>query len=197
MKRRPELRILPGSKLEVPRQHSHDRVWKTAERHRLAYYALSSAKPFLPCGVAQHGHPGRLRQVLACMKVAPQYRCDAKRAEKTIAYADTVHWLCTCRSSEQVAGFVVDIHRAKDLIEFLPVEIVEIRKVGARHHRDTFSYLNQPRGIRVGQRLDQCGVDKAKDGNASAYPQCQYQNGRTSEAWTLAQLAQRVTKILE
>src|ERR1700737_909440 len=51
--------------------------------------------------------------------------------------------------------------------------------------------------LRVRQRLEQDGIDRAKDGRRAANAERQYHDDRRGEARSLAQLAQRVANVLD
>ena len=135
-----------------------------------AYHILSSAEPFLPRGVAQDHGIGRGRQILASVEIAAEQWSDSQSTKKPVAYPCSLHRFRACGGAQHVAASREDVHRAENLVEPLPVEIVGIRKVGARKQRAALQHANQPVGIRIRQRLDQRGIHKAEDGHAGAMP---------------------------
>jgi hypothetical protein len=91
---------------------------------------------------------------------------------------------------------VVDVHGAEGLIDFLPIEIVEIRDIAFRTDRDALKNANQSCGIPVGQGLKQSGVDECKDSYTGAHSQGQHEDGGTGESQILSQLPQSESHIL-
>ena len=69
------------------------------------------------------------------MKIAPQRGNNAQRAEESITHIRGPHPLRARRSREDVAIVLINIHRRENLVESLPVEIVEIRKMKSRTER--------------------------------------------------------------
>ena len=118
----------------------------------------------LPRGIAQDHARRRCGQILSRIKIAAHHGSDAQGVKEPIAHPNPGHRFGSGGRAQQVAASGVNIHRTEDLIEFLPIEIVRIGKVGARNHRNTFRDFHQPVGALVRQRFDQCGVDEAKDG---------------------------------
>src|ERR1700723_3069138 len=74
VQRSPELYISSEIELEILRQHSDDGIKNTAESDGFAADIFSSAKPFLPSGVAQNHGSGSARQILAREKIPAQDR---------------------------------------------------------------------------------------------------------------------------
>ena len=66
----------------------------------------------------------------------------------------------------------------------------------ARPDRDGFEKNNQPRGILVRQRLDECRVHKSEDGHAGADTERQHQDCGCRKSRIPAQLAQSEAQIL-
>ena len=197
VQRSPELYISSESELETLRQHSDDGIGNAAEGDGFAGDIFSSAKPFLPRGVAQDHGSGSTRQILASIEIAPENRSNPQNMKKTIAHAEPGHRFCSGGRAQKVAASRVDLQRTEYMVELLPIEIVGIRKVGMRNHGGTLRHVHQPVGIQVRQRLDQRSIDKAKNCHAGADPQSEDQNGRAGKPRALAQLPECIAKILD
>src|ERR1017187_9829022 len=157
MKGGPELRFSSRSELEVDGQHTDDGVRNAAESDGLSDYVLSSAKPVLPSGVTKDHSPGGCRQILTSVEVTAQHRSDTQGVKESITHARTGHRFGACGSTQQIASSSVDVHRTENLVKSLPVEVVRIRKVGARNHGNAFRHVHQSIGVGVRQRPDECG----------------------------------------
>src|SRR4030095_15720620 len=64
---------------EAPRHHTDHRVWLVVDPDRRADGILSSAKPFLPLAITEHGF-GISRA--ACRKCSPNLGCDTENGEE-------------------------------------------------------------------------------------------------------------------
>src|ERR1700680_3282530 len=118
--------------------------------------------------------------------------------KKPIAYARAGNLFRACGGSQrEPAVQSVCVDRAENLVEVPPVEVIKVGDGTPRSRRIALKYPDNPGRIAVGQWFDQRCIHKAKDGDVGADAQRQYQDGRAGEAWALAQLAQRVTDVLE
>src|SRR5262249_12788617 len=118
--------------MEVRRQHPDDLVLVAIQRHRLSYDIPIPTVPLLPRCVAQHHGSGRARLVLAGIEIPPEYRRHSKRAKEPCADTSRLGRLSAARGGHYNSVALVTFQRREELVEFLPVEIVQIRKVTVR-----------------------------------------------------------------
>src|SRR5712671_6025818 len=116
------------------------------------------------------------------MEIATQHRSDAKRAKESFTHASATRRLYASGRAQHEAPILVYIERAKHSVELLPVEVVEVRKIGSRKHRDTFKHGNQAGCFPIGQRLDQSGIYKGENGHAGADPELEHEDSGAGEA---------------
>ncbi len=188
VKRGPELSAFSRSELKVLRKDADDGVKTRVQGDRPADHVGLRAEAFLPGRVAENHRVRRVWQVFPGEEVAAERRHDAQRSKKPVAHARTPDELRARGRPQQVTASGVDIHRAEHGVEPLPVEIVGIGKVGARNLLRALSHLDEPVGIRVGQGLDQGGIDEAEDRRAGRDAKGQHEDGREREPGTPEQL---------
>src|SRR5258708_27339522 len=97
---------------------------------------------------------------------------------------------CSRGSTQQEPSPGMHVHRAENGVALLPVEIIRIGKIGDRKQRGAFCYVHKPRGIWVGQGLEQSCIHKSENGNAGANTQGKHENRRQRESWILSHLTE-------
>ena len=196
MQRRPELGAAARRELELFGQHADDGVREGVELNRLTDGVGSPGEPLLPCGVAQDYRPRCREQVLAFVEVPAEDRGDAERPEETIADARARHELGPGRRSDHVAAAVMDVERAEDRVQPLPVEVVGVGQIGARNLRRALRDVGQPAPVAVWQRCDERRIDQSEDGDARSHPEADHQHGGYGEGRALDELPRGKAEIL-
>ena len=191
-----ELRNLPRRKLKVLGQHTHDGVLHSTQIHRLPHHIGPAAESLLPRAITQQHHRRGADRVLTRKKIPAQHGLNSQGSKEPRAYLQPVDRLRAGRRIELKAMGGVHIHGAENRVHPLPVDIIRIGEIAARKQRQTLRHLYQPRGIRIGQRLDQRGIDKREDGHTGADAQRQNHDRRGRKPWVLSQLPERKTQVL-
>ena len=140
---------------------------------------------------------GRARYAVIGAEVTSQSGDNTQGVKKSIAHLSAGGRFGAGGGAYQKTAGGNDIERSEDGVELLPIEVIQIGKVGARNHRSAFGCFYQAAGIGVGKRFDQRGVGKREHGYAGAHSQGQHTDGGAGESEILAQLAQSKTEILE
>src|SRR5215510_4262150 len=130
--------------MKVCRQHSYDLVWGAIQRRRLSDNIGTTVVPLMPQCVAQHHGSRRSRLVFADIEITSEYRRHPKRAKEPCTNAPGLGWLSHARRGHYGPDAPVPFQRGKHLVEFLPVEVVRIRKIAVRALGNVLIYRNQP-----------------------------------------------------
>jgi len=131
------------------------------------------------------------------MEIAAAHGSDTKCTKETASDANAGRLLRAGRSAQQERLLLIRIEGAKGAVEFFPIEVVGIGQIGLWPFRGTLRHSNKPRGIAVGQRLDERGVDKCEDRDARTDSESQHQDGGRREGRIFSQLADGETDIAQ
>src|SRR5262249_428244 len=197
MKRGPKLGGFNRSKVKPSRQHARDRIRFIVQRHNLADYIFLCAVTVLTCFVSQQERPRCSRQVFAVIEIAAEYRRDAKRSKKTVAYSSAPNDLRASRSSQDMSGALIYVQRAEHVVEPLPIEVIQIRKIASRENGYGLVDADQPARALIWQRLDERRIYKSQYRHGTGQTKSQHHDRGEGEPGIFAQLSNRKRYILE
>src|SRR5438270_2788835 len=194
----PELRRLSGSEMEVARKHAHNHGGNVVEDYISPYDVRAAAIASLPGAVAQQRDLRRAEGIVTGREIASEKGRDTQRAEKssTDARNRRQHGARCCGDGRGAAA--INVERSEDRIEPFPIEIVWIgERASFDAARPVLVHSHQTRRTLVGKRLQQCGVNKGENSHAAAEASREHDYRCSRESGTLAQLAQRETRVLK
>src|ERR1700733_3699085 len=197
MDRGPELSLPSGGKLKGRWQHADDGVGFAIQSHSLADDVFSAAEPFLPGLVRCDDIIAGARLVFTIVEIAAEDRSNAENTKESRGDSRASNGLDSGRRSHQVSRSGVSLHRTKDLVHLLPIDEVRIGEIRAREHLGRLRYIDEARGVVIGQRPDQRSIHKPEDRHAGAYSKCEHEDCSQGKTGAAAKLAQRKVQILE
>ena len=187
-----------GSGLKPTREDADDRVWHTVQQKRTPHRFVWATETSLRHPITDHRDSGAVRQILTLREGAPRdwrhaedlevVRRDPKRLHGLgrIARAD-VHRKC----AEIVQGHGVE-HIVLPPRHVLG-DRIRIADTGVKLAPE----LHDPVGLRIGQRLEEHGVDHREDRGVGADAEGQRRQRNGGERGVPTHRTQRVAKIGE